>query len=379
MRVRSLDSLRGVAALVVVLDHCWCCVNPPLWDKAHWKINLGMIVWKFPLFNGSGAVLVFFVLSGLVLALSFTNNDNQKYAPYLVKRVSRIWLPLIAALILSSALQLWLQPHYSSRLNVMQNEFWSVPLSWRVFFGHAILLTGTWVELDHPIWSLVHEMRISLIFPAIVFAVQRRPWIAIGCSVAALVPARLLGHTHGESASQFADTLSYLFLFVIGAAAGLRLQAVQNVFARCNGFIPLILWLLAFGLLALCPSANLGVSGTRQTLFLCLAGVGACIIVGLCTTESPVTRALERPLPMWLGRISYSLYLIHFPILIAMVRLMPHVPLVLICGLGVSLSLCAAHALNLLIERPAQKLGRSIARMFGDDGFSKALIEQPGA
>ncbi|MBC9175644.1 acyltransferase family protein [Pseudoroseomonas ludipueritiae] len=45
-------------------------------------------------------------------------------------------------------------------------------------------------------------------------------------------------------------------------------------------------------------------------------GLGACLVVSLCLSSNLVTRTLNSRLPRWLGRISYSLYLGHLPILI---------------------------------------------------------------
>jgi peptidoglycan/LPS O-acetylase OafA/YrhL len=365
MRVRSLDSLRGAAAFVVVIHHCALCIKPEVfisWAQAlHTKLDLQSILLALPFANGSGAVLVFFILSGLVLALSFLKNEDERYAPYVIKRISRIWLPFLAAICFSAGLQLLIQPHRSQLLNTWENGTWTHPLTWRVFFDHMTLVTGSGGELDTPMWSLVHEMRISLIFPAIAFAVKRRPLLAIGCSIAALAPARLLGHSHGDIASQCCNTLSYLFLFVIGAAAGVNLTRVRMTAAQCKGWLTPALWLLAFVLLSGTPFFNNGATWTKNIVYLILSGIAATIVVGLCTVENGVTRVLELPLPTWLGKISYSLYLIHVPILIATMRCIPNAPFLLKCFVAISVSLASAHFFNLLVERPAQKLGAKIA------------------
>src|ERR1700722_1053730 len=93
-RLGSLDSLRGVAAAIVVLHHCRQTL--PTLDRSEVLHRL---------LPGSGAVLIFFVLSGLVLAMTFVYRDGDHYAPFVVKRVFRIW-PAFAVAILASA---WLR------------------------------------------------------------------------------------------------------------------------------------------------------------------------------------------------------------------------------------------------------------------------------
>ena len=56
------------------------------------------------LVDGEAAVILFFVLSGYVLALPFIAGTQLTYGRYLVKRICRIWLPFAAAILLAAAL-----------------------------------------------------------------------------------------------------------------------------------------------------------------------------------------------------------------------------------------------------------------------------------
>src|ERR1700719_1278320 len=94
-RIASLDSIRGLAALGVVLTHCTgVYVDPPPWAI---HLPLSLIFW-----SGHGFVLVFFALSGFVLFIPF-KRGNAAYTPYVEKRVARLYPPFVVAVLLSAA------------------------------------------------------------------------------------------------------------------------------------------------------------------------------------------------------------------------------------------------------------------------------------
>src|SRR5690606_33375733 len=88
-RLEELDSLRGLAALVVLSQHVLFTIvePPPIIDYT--PLHL--------LWAGHEAVIFFFVLSGFVLALPFVDGRPFDYGPYAIKRVFRIWLPYVVA------------------------------------------------------------------------------------------------------------------------------------------------------------------------------------------------------------------------------------------------------------------------------------------
>src|SRR5689334_14990744 len=116
-RLESLDSLRGVAAMVVVLHHCALTI-PDV------RTALASTYIARPLIIGPSAVSVFFVLSGMVLYGTFDGKDGFHYVPFLIKRVTRLYPPVAAAVLLSLALYLAIQPHPIAGLSWWFNQ-WS--------------------------------------------------------------------------------------------------------------------------------------------------------------------------------------------------------------------------------------------------------------
>ncbi len=116
--------------------------------------------------------LVFFVLSGFVLSLPAAAGRPQPYITFAIRRVFRIYLPYLMALAFAVAGAYWL--HGIITRNIWFHAFWSEPLNWGLV-GRHVLFVGVYNtdQFDNPIWSLVHEMRISLIFPFLCALVLR--------------------------------------------------------------------------------------------------------------------------------------------------------------------------------------------------------------
>jgi peptidoglycan/LPS O-acetylase OafA/YrhL len=94
-RFAELDSLRGLAALAVVLSH----FTGVYLNTRHYTVFL----YKFPmriLLDGRAAVILFFLLSGFVLSLPYRQRGLE-YGTFLVRRICRIYLPYLGALLLA--------------------------------------------------------------------------------------------------------------------------------------------------------------------------------------------------------------------------------------------------------------------------------------
>ena len=94
MRYASLDALRGIASLMVLTHHCVLAglvpVPPGFWTGLSRYTPLHLFV------SGRPPVILFFVLSGFVLAISL-NRPGTGYAAFAVRRLCRIYLPYAAA------------------------------------------------------------------------------------------------------------------------------------------------------------------------------------------------------------------------------------------------------------------------------------------
>jgi peptidoglycan/LPS O-acetylase OafA/YrhL len=245
------------------------------------------------------------------------------------------------------------------------NEFWRAPVTLGLVLGHLgmIATAGYFNSLNSSMWTLGHEMRISLIFPLLAAFAVRDPRRTL---LAALVIFTLLSITHLTAALtapipwpaiktlalSLIQTLRYCLFFVFGIMLArrppfLQLPAVSSRWLRAA------LWVVPFVLLA--------IPYTAGYVELCEA-IGAFLLLDLCMHSARARSILRHPTLLWLGKVFYSLYLTHLVVLIAAVYLLHDLlPIAAILTLVVVLSLLDAELLNRTVELPSSGLGKRLA------------------
>ncbi len=156
----QLDSLRGLSALAVVFGHCFQVFIAPISPTL------------FPIFGlvAQGAVMMFFVLSGFLITKSITRNFDQQggfsISSYSIDRLNRIYPPLLFAMILVAALYILAPYFFPSGSNayqftgnfVVRNGFSVNLVDWA---GTMLFLNGFFVKnisANGPLWSLSFEV-----------------------------------------------------------------------------------------------------------------------------------------------------------------------------------------------------------------------------
>jgi peptidoglycan/LPS O-acetylase OafA/YrhL len=176
-----LDATRVAAALVVLLSHCWLVLFPSF--PLHWP--------------GPPAVIVFFVLSGFVIAYA-TDRRDRTLGQYVLNRVSRLWSVALPALCLGIVLSHLV---ISSELAPEPNDGHALLRT----FANALFVGQSWFldlapPFNGPFWSLNYEAWFYAIFGAWVYL--RRPArepvtillaVAAGPKVLLMLPCWLLG------------------------------------------------------------------------------------------------------------------------------------------------------------------------------------------
>ena len=377
-RLVALDSLRGLAALTVVFCHVmWLCKPDtpleafyrtgvgPTHGLERWAQWLGQLPMSFfieitPLHlfvAGREAVILFYLLSGFVLYLAYQRGDGHRYRTFLTRRVCRIYLPYLAALALAVGLNATVSTGYLPEMNNWFNYTWRQPVNWLQALKH-VSLVGSF-DTDRflmPSWTLVHEMRISILFPALVWLLQRGdrrlPGVVLGLSAAGIALDAALG-----SYGNYFITLHYAGFFLLGAAMAQHREWSMHVYERLSptrraAFLTAGLALYVFGRMVS------KVTGLPPTVGDLPVGVGASCIL-LWSLSNP--RVLQLAPVKWLGQVSYGLYLLHFSLLLASIYVLHAVlPLWLILGIGVGLSLGASALFFHFVEAPAIRLGRQL-------------------
>jgi peptidoglycan/LPS O-acetylase OafA/YrhL len=167
-----LDLIRFGAALVVVFSHCWLIFFPGL--PLHWP--------------GPGAVIVFFVLSGFVIAY-VTDGRDRTLGGYALNRLSRLWSVSIPALCFGLALFPFVQ----------HSAFGPLPADSLPALGSALnaaFLGEVWFSsvappLNGPFWSINYEAWFYAIFGAWTY-LPRPVKGPAACALAALAGPKIL-------------------------------------------------------------------------------------------------------------------------------------------------------------------------------------------
>lgn len=364
-RYVELDSLRGLA-LIVVLYHLrsvWQGDSQAISAMSSFFLDL------VPPF-GTEKIMLFFVLSGFVLSLPAVNGRPQTYLTFLTRRVFRIYIPYLAALAASVAGASWL--HGVVTRSYVFHQFWTGPVNWHLV-GQHVLFVGDYnvSEFDPPIWSLVHEMRISLIFPLLCAIVLRlkSKWsfaIAVGFTFTTF----LIERPPFNLDPSVANSLHFAGLFVLGIFLAREKSRLGGWF-RCRRRLARVvigaafLWLYLFAGPLL--TGHTGNFFSHSMLFvsqwITALGAGGLMIVSI--SSASCGRVLSWPPIHFLGEVSYSLYLWHFVIILYCVHLLyGKMPLWAILCLAFILSILVSWCSYRWIEVPSMNLGRRLSNAF---------------
>ena len=366
-RYTSLDGLRGIAALVVLVHHCLLVspqlvgaiesggvapMDPWVWWATFTPLHL---VWA-----GKEAVYVFFILSGFVLTLPFTGDSRPRWGAYFPKRLVRIYLPVWASLIFA-LLMAWTVPRVASPEFTSWVNLHDEPSNVLV---DAFLLRGAG-SLNSPLWSLQWEMLFSLLLPLyVVVAIRmRRSWllgivglfliIAVGNMLYAALPV-------------------YLPMFGVGVLMAARRDVLERWGRKLGPFG----WagLIVASVVLLCSQWLF----PQLPVVISMASVGGALLIFAFIAWSPTIAIGNYSLIHWLGIRSFSLYLIHEPIIVSVAFLLRATNPLYVALIAVPLSLLAAEVFFRLVERPSQRLAGAASHVITDRMRSaKAAVVAP--
>jgi len=268
VRDPALDSLRGVAILMVLTAHAF----PHL------------------VIAGFMGVSLFFVLSGYLIGgnLMDRQGDADYFSSFYLRRAARI-LPLYLIVLLASPVPLS-QPlwHY---LTFTQN-FW-------------LMADGNWQGWDTVTWSLAIEEQFYLLAPLLVWCVPRRRLPLVLLALAAAAPGfRLLTNTIG--------TVVFMPCRMDALAGGM----LAAWLVRHRRLSPSLVGITC-SLSAIAYCWVLNTSEYRDSEQLWLAGYSLEALVAACLILSAVaiTHWRGNAVLGWFGVHAYGLYLAHSPLI----------------------------------------------------------------
>ncbi len=309
-RYAYVDGLRGFAAAWVVLFHLWNRFYPglstqsrPLPDGPPGDPLAALSLFAFGF--GYSGVTLFFVLSGLCIHLPQARRGVYRVAPgeFAARRFKRLY-PAYLASIAFAVLALAL-PKLLLAAGGRSFDWWA-EVHARDALINAAFLQQVWpesLEFNGVYWTLVYEVQFYTAYPALLWCLRRAGLVPVGvilfaCEVAfASVPPPVpcfflakyfewfLGVVAAEVLARNPARVSAVAA-AVGAVAGLGGGA-------CAAFVP-----------AVYPVRDLLFAGGYFSLVL-LAARG----------RGPVAAAFNWRSLAWLGAFSYSLYLVHVPVI----------------------------------------------------------------
>lgn len=340
-RLEFLDSARGLAAWIVLVYHCIQFFN--LYIQ---KIDTHVIVPLKVVFNGTQAVSFFFVLSGFVLTASLKDlRGNFDYANFLAKRILRIY-----PLYLFAVCMAFLLTPAAGIYSLIQESIITTP-------HHNMLPTG---------WTMGTEVVLSFLMPVVVIVLRDRRMFYLLMAVVVVSYGYI---TH------------FVFHFMLGAAiydlyvSGYRPQWLLRGSVLAV-LIPVCLLLYSLQELSpVMPSLMSRVNIILQLIsmpegvliFYC-SGVASGVFLLLLLCADRVQQRLNHGFLTFIGKISFSLYLLHWVVLEAVgyhgygSSYVPH-NMAGLLGLAVFTSvvtILASYLTYRFIELPFMQLGRKV-------------------
>jgi peptidoglycan/LPS O-acetylase OafA/YrhL len=297
-RFHQLDGLRAVAAVLVVLHHCL--------TNSVGEFLTGHGFPRAAGFMGSvtaSGVELFFVLSGVVLLRPYLRGSRTFSLPqYLFRRVQRLYPPFLAAWMLTGAVVLLASnfPTWWSAANLPNFDS-------RQWILQAGILNFGWRLYNEAWWSLSVEVLFYLVVPVLVagFVLAGRSWRVYGAALAVIVGVAIWC-THVRDGNTFPlRLLSVLQFGAYGCCFLFGIILAGFDLPEWTGWLTIAVGIAQCGISTLFPAANIHIGW----------GLIYFGLVSLAMTEKgALPQFLGRPLFVWLGERSYSLFLTHFAV-----------------------------------------------------------------
>lgn len=335
--VPGLDGIRAVAFLLVFVSHAG-------FDH---------------LIPGGFGVSVFFFLSGFLITSLLRWEHEQTgridFKAFYIRRMIRILPAFYVVLALGAGLtirgilpgEISLMPFLSQVLHVANYH--------SIFFGNDGKAIGSGVY-----WSLAVEEHFYLFFPFLLAWTMRRGWshagnaACFGCLCIWVLLWRchlVFAHGMGENRVFFAtDTRIDNILY--GCALGVFCNPILDHPVGSNrlwlwGLLPSGCALLAVTLLYRDPAFRESFRYTMQGL-----GLIPCFVVAMRFPSWWPARLLTLPLMRWLGKVSYSMYLVHYTIIARLMEFEAFSNPWVLLSSGFLITLAVASAVYYGVERP---------------------------
>jgi len=297
IQLKSLESLRGIAALMIVFYHLGEVLKVPMPN------DLGHVLNNFWL-----GVPLFYTLSGFVIAYGYAErlkNGNQRLKFYIARffRIAPLFYTMLAILTLWT----WVNHH---QIMDLQTMFLNVTFMFGLVPGkhESIVLAG---------WSIGIEMLFYMLFPLLAITIKTIPRAVIAFVIACCSSAWIqwqLGQSFGSYG--YMNLITHLPFFIAGLG-GYRIWQHMEFSQSRAGWM--LLGLSLFSGLAIVSNIVPVFDYLPRLFYLDLwALIYSALILSVCLVSFA---PLEHTMLRRCGELSFSLYLLHPMLMLVLVKL----------------------------------------------------------
>jgi peptidoglycan/LPS O-acetylase OafA/YrhL len=372
--VDALTGIRALAAGWVLVHHLWLNAGAP-------SLRIPVVGFDLASVPAAGwlGVDIFFALSGFVLTWQVLHQQHAGRGPFarahfwrdasdfLVRRVLRVYPAYLATLLF---LVVVARLHVYGEPAALSDIALHLALFHNVVSQYVSTINGVY-------WSMPFEWQFYLAFPLLVLPLLRgrAVWLAVAAVAVAggmKLTSLLLGP--GAEIAQFPWRLDTFVAGMVGATIAYRRPpsaSWQRALAAC-GLASLLAGALYTGqyrILWWTQDANPFLRAVWLDITL------PALLIGLCGPRVGVARFFATRPVVWLGVISYSIYLWHIPVMDLSRRLIePHVPRAALFPLLAVAIVGVSAASYYLIERPFHSPPRTASERWRNPRFRAAIV-----
>ncbi len=347
-RLLHLDSLRGIAALGVAFHHCCYSFSGIPHNEYLYYLT------------GESPVVFFFLLSGFVLSRSFFREDTLSLPGILgfyIRRIFRIYPAMLASIVFALAASFfYFLPNsiYSSTPWLHSIIFKAQAMKSTLGYFQSFSLLNT--DINPPLWTIRMELFGSFLLPLLALLLRRFPRLAM---VVGLLIILFSYRENGHPRYYIAP----LFAFYLGYLLHLAEPFLKNITSKATK------WLMFFSVILLLFSLEEGFNYITHTII--LAGILSLLIP--CNSPRIKTALESNPL-LFLGKISYSFYLLSLPIILLIYSFLAYrtpgfltsqpnlIPAVVLFFLSLIPTILLASLFERFIERSGSQVGSRLAK-----------------
>jgi len=323
---QGMCTIRGIAALVVVLDHSIQIFLTRLTGAENLAARIAG--WL-----ATQAVAVFFIISGYLITQSILKNLQRNagqlnFIDYASARISRIYPPLIFAILASLLCYLALQMFGLPGADAPGAQPFGLPddaYSARDKFSirisditNALLMNNGLLQVDGPLWSLCIEWRIYFIVAFLALSLTSRPvtlrLLGLVLCAALFVPIGIL------NSNTYYFFLTWLAIWLMGSGIALAQAWRFRLNMAARRVLLLLLASAAAGMLIANPELVPHSTMTTPQEYAFQLVLSLLYLGFLFPLREVEATAVRRAL-MKLGDFSYTLYIVHFPLMLFLLSL----------------------------------------------------------